>query len=186
MYGEKDFSSLIGMEGFSEDLLKDHFKLYKGYVANTNKVAKLLKHANRTTYDYGELKRRFGWEFNGMRFHELFFENMIQGGKPVGSKAKEAIEKEFGTFEEWQCDFMANASMRGIGWVVLTYDPVAKRIFNIWVNEHDVGFLAGSIPLLVLDVFEHAFIRDYGLNKKDYIAAFIKNINWEIVEGRLK
>ena len=185
MYEAKEFSSLLGMESFSNEILNDHFKLYKGYVANVNKVMCALHKLEKDCTAYAELKRRFGWEFNGMRLHELYFENLTKDKKKISENLKKEFAKEFGSFEEWKKDFKSVGSMRGIGWVVLVYDSSIKKMFNVWINEHDLGFPAGTVPLLVMDVFEHAFIRDYGLNKKDYIEAFIKNIDWEAVEKRL-
>ena len=95
------------------------------------------------------------------------------------------IASEFGSLEAWEKDFRAAGAMRGIGWVVLYLDPAAGRMFNFWVNEHDTGHPAGGLPLLVMDVFEHAYMTDYGLKKADYIEAFFKNIDWRAVESRL-
>jgi len=190
-YTAKDYAALVGMEGFSETLIRNHFTLYQGYVTNTNKVAEmlgqLLKDGKAATPEYAELKRRFGWEFNGMRLHEFYFENL--GGKtPLGkdSKLAKKIQAEFGSLEEWEKDFRATGAMRGIGWVVLYEDISGGRLFNVWINEHDVSHPAGCNPLLIMDVFEHAFMIDYGLKRADYIEAFFKNINWKAVESRYK
>jgi len=190
-YAAKDYGKLIGLEGFSETLLKNHFTLYQGYVTNTNKVldalAAMLAEGKIGTPEYAELKRRLGWEFNGMRLHEYYFENL--GGKgalAAGGKLGKALAAEFGSVEKWEADFRAVGAMRGIGWVVLYQDTAGNRLFNQWVNEHDVGHPAGANPVLVMDVFEHAFMTDYGLKRADYIAAFFKNIDWKSVEARLK
>ena len=190
-YTAKDFSKLIGMGGFSDTLLNNHFTLYQGYVTNTNKVADalkaLLKDGKTGTPEYAELKRRFGWEFNGMRLHELYFENL--GGKtPLvkGAVLGKLLETNFGSYEAWEQDFRATGGMRGIGWVVLYYDTPACVLFNQWINEHDTGHPAGCEPILVMDVFEHAYMVDYGLKKADYIGAFFKNINWKAAENRIK
>jgi Fe-Mn family superoxide dismutase len=190
-YNAKDYSGLIGMQGFSETLLKNHFTLYQGYVTNTNKVLDILdqlsKDGKQGTPEYAELKRRLGWEFNGMRLHELYFENL--GGKsPLNKNSKLAkkIAENFGSVENWEKDFRATGAMRGIGWTILYQDNVSGRLINFWINEHDVAHPAGCTPLLVMDVFEHAFITDYGLKRADYIEAFFKNINWGAVEARLK
>lgn len=190
-YTAKDYSKLIGIEGFSETLLKNHFTLYQGYVTNTNKVLDLLdqmlKEDKTATPEYAELKRRLGWEFNGMRLHEYYFENL--GGKsPLdkSSKIAKKIMDNFGTYEAWEKDFRATGTMRGIGWVVLYQDMTNGRLINFWINEHDVSHPAGCNPLLIMDVFEHAFMIDYGLKRPDYISAFFKNIDWSAVEGRLK
>ena len=126
-YTAKDFSFLLGMPGFSDTLLKNHFTLYQGYVANTNKLTELLgallKEGKQGTPEFAELKRRFSWEFNGMRLHELYFGNL--GGDGDHSKAPtlvKALAAQFGSFEQWATDFKATAAMRGIGWVVLYLD----------------------------------------------------------------
>jgi len=190
-YTAKEYSSLIGMKGFSETLLKNHFTLYQGYVTNTNKVAdtlaQMLKEGKTATPEFAELKRRFGWEFNGMRLHELYFENLKgTGGIDRAGKLAKMIEKEFGSVEAWEKDFKACGTMRGIGWVVLYRDATGDRLFNCWINEHDVAHLAGCAPVLIMDVFEHAYFTDYQLKRADYIEAFFANINWQAAESRLK
>lgn len=190
-YAARDFGKLIGMEGFSETLLKNHFTLYQGYVANSNKVSDLLlampAEGKTGTPEYAELKRRFGWEWNGMRLHELYFGNLGGKGGPLdpGSKLGKAVAAEFGSVEKWEADFRAAGAMRGIGWVVLFQDRESGRLFNQWINEHDAGNLAGAVPVFVMDVFEHAFMIDYGLKRADYIAAFFKNVDWKAAESRL-
>ncbi|MFC1979408.1 superoxide dismutase [Chloroflexota bacterium] len=190
-YSAKDYSNLIGMEGFSDTLLKNHFTLYQGYVANTNKLADLLtamlKEGKVDIPEYSELKRRMGFEFNGMRLHEYYFDNL--GGKVPLNKSGNLtgkVEDIFGSYDAWERDFKATGAMRGIGWTILYQDSVTGWLFNQWINEHEVGHFAGCNPVLVMDVFEHAFITDYGLKRVDYIEAFFKNINWGVMEARLK
>jgi superoxide dismutase, Fe-Mn family len=190
-YTAKDYSKLIGMEGFSNTLLNNHFTLYQGYVTNTNKLVdtlgQIIKDGKAATPEYAELNRRFGWEFNGMRLHELYFENL--GGKGALNSAGalgKAITQQFGSYENWEKDFKATGAMRGIGWVVLYQDGANGMLWNSWINEHDAGHLAGCHPILIMDVFEHAYMIDYGLKKADYITAFFKNINWPAAEARLK
>lgn len=190
-YTAKDYSKLIGLPGFSETLLKNHFTLYQGYVTNTNKVldtlAQMLKDGKTATPEFAELKRRLGWEFNGMRLHEYYFENL--GGKEVldlGGKLGKKIVEDFGSYEAWEKDFKAVGTMRGIGWVVLYQDNVSGKLINFWINEHDAGHPAGSSPILIMDVFEHAYMIDYDLKRADYIEAFFKNIDWKAAEARLK
>lgn len=189
-YEPMKFDYLSGTAGFSDQLLKNHFTLYQGYVTNTNKLADslstLLKEGLTATPGYAELKRRFGWEFNGMRLHELYFSNLLKGGKPLSANSEfgKKLNKQFGGYENWEKDFKGAGAMRGIGWIVLYKDTVTGRLFNVWINEHDAGHLAGSVPLLVMDVFEHAYITDYGLKRADYIEAFFKAINWSETEKR--
>jgi Fe-Mn family superoxide dismutase len=190
MYQAKDYGSLIGMKGFSETLLKNHFTLYQGYVTNTNKLSEILvemhKGGKTSVPEYAELKRRFGWEFNGMRLHEYYFENLggsgqINASGPLAQK----LSKAFGSVQNWESDFRGVGAMRGIGWGALYQDDPSGNLFNVWINEHDVGHLVGCRPLLILDVFEHAFMIDYGLKRADYIQAFFQNVKWDAVEKRL-
>jgi Fe-Mn family superoxide dismutase len=190
-YTAKDYSKLIGMEGFSQTLLTNHFTLYQGYVTNTNKLtdilATMLKEGKTAMPEYAELKRRFGFEFNGMRLHEYYFENL--GGKTALEKSGALIKKlaeSYGSYEAWEQDYRATGAMRGIGWVVLYQDNVTGGLFNQWINEHESGHLAGCRPIMVMDVFEHAYMIDYGLKRADYIAAFFKNINWKATGDRVK
>ncbi len=189
-YDAKDYSRLLGTAGFSDQLLNNHFTLYKGYVTNTNtlteKLAALGKEGKNKTPEFAELKRRFGWEFNGMRLHEYYFDNMIRGGsrQDSGARMMKKVIEDFGSVKDWEDDFKATGSMRGIGWTALYYDLQGGRLFNTWIDEHAVGHLSGASPLLIMDVFEHAFITDYGLKRADYIEAFFKAIDWNSVAGR--
>jgi superoxide dismutase, Fe-Mn family len=190
-YAAKDYGKLIGMEGFSQTLLTNHFTLYQGYVTNTNKLtdtlAAMLKDGKTAAPEYAELKRRFGFEFNGMRLHEYYFENL--GAKTPLDKTGALARKmaaAYGSYEAWEQDLRATGAMRGIGWVVLYQDNVTGGLFNQWINEHETGHLTGCKPILVMDVFEHAYMIDYGLKRADYIASFFKNIDWKAVESRIK
>ena len=189
-YQAVDYNRILGMEGFSDTLLKNHFTLYQGYVTNTNKVldtlGQLLTGGQTGNPEYAELKRRLGWEFNGMRLHEYYFENL--GGKKgidKGGKLHGKLVESFGSYEAWEKDFRATGAMRGIGWVALYRDIPSGRLINFWINEHDAGHPTGGMPILIMDVFEHAFMIDYGLKRADYIEAFFKNINWDAAESRL-
>lgn len=190
-YTAKDYRQLSGMQGFSDTLLKNHFTLYQGYVTNTNKLmdtlSQMLKEGKTATPEFAELKRRFGWEFNGMRLHEYYFENL--GGKEgldKNGKLSKKMAEDFGSYENWEKEFKGVGTMRGIGWTILYQDSLTGSLINFWINEHDVGHPAGCNPILILDVFEHAFMIDYGLKRADYIEAFFKNIDWKTAEGRLK
>jgi len=197
MFTPKTYDALLGTAGFSDALLKNHFMLYEGYVKNTNvaleKLQALAKEDKRGSAEYAELKRRFGWEWDGMRMHELYFGNMKKGlPAQAGGSVFDAesmlgkkIAAQWGSFDEWAKGFKATGAMRGIGWVVLAHDKESDTLFNVWVNEHDVGHLVGTTPLLVMDVFEHAFMLDYGIKRADYIAAFWSAIDWSVVAGRV-
>src|SRR3989338_9818671 len=121
-----------------------------------------------------------------MRLHELYFGNLAKGGKTFDNKGKlcKKLIESFGSYETWETDFLAEGAMRGIGWVVLYYDIPAGKLFNVWVNEHDVGHLSGAVPILVMDVFEHAFMLDYGLKRADYLIAFMQAVDWNEAEKR--
>ena len=190
IYTARDFSGLLGTPGFSNPMLENHFTLYKGYVTNTNSLALALSgmasSESLSLPQAAELRRRFGWEFNGMRLHELYFENF--GGKEPftkDSKAGQKITAAFGNYEAWEKEFRALGAMRGIGWVALMQDPWSNHLFNIWINEHDVGVLAACPIIVIMDVFEHAYMTDYGIKRAPYIDAFMKSINWANVEKRV-
>ncbi len=192
LYEAKNFEHLLGTPGFSDQLLKNHFTLYQGYVTNSNKLAEALlqmaKDGKTGTPEYAELKRRFGWEFNGMRLHEYYFENMTKKKVELNKDSSfyKKIEQDFGSFDVFSKDFKSTGAIRGIGWTVLYYDPVVKKMFNTWINEHDVGHLAGCPIILIMDVFEHAFMIDYGLKRADYIEAFFHAVDWNVVTKRFE
>lgn len=189
-YQAKKYDGLIGLPGFSDQLLKNHFTLYEGYVTNVNKLlsrtAELAAEDRAAIPEYAELKRRLGWEWNGMRLHEYYFENLGREARAASedSPLAKQIGEDFGSLEAWEKNFRATGAMRGIGWVVLYHDKASGRLLNAWVNEHDTGHLAGASPLLIMDVFEHAYMLDYQLKKADYIEAFFKAIDWMAVEKR--
>jgi superoxide dismutase, Fe-Mn family len=189
-YEAMNFEKLLGTAGFSNQLLTNHFTLYSGYVTNTNKLmeelAELEKQGKAGTPQYAEMKRRFGWEFDGMRLHELYFGNMVQRGSAMdtGSKLFAKITEDFGSVENWEKAFKAAGAMRGIGWAILYYDAAGNQLLNTWITEHDAGHLATATPILIMDVFEHAFMIEYGLKRADYIEAFFKTIDWQIVQKR--
>ncbi len=190
IYSTKDFSRLLGTRGFSDSLLKQHFELYAGYVKNANALDDELSAASPAkppTPSWSELKRRFGWEWNGMRLHELYFGNLTKNAKAQerDSPILSQVARDFGSREVWEKEFRATGSLRGIGWAALVWDPIARRLFNVWIDEHDRGALAGCPIVLVMDVFEHAYLTDYGTKRADYIDAFLAAADWEEAGRRL-
>lgn len=185
-YKPKNFDNLLGIGHLSDRLLKNHFILYQGYVNNTNKLLQELemfsKEDMRKTPEFAEVKRRLGWEFNGMRLHELYFSNMVKGGSFLDQNTNifKKITRDFGTYDNWEKDFRATGLMRGIGWSICVYDPIGDRLFNTWINEHDTGHFCGGLPILVMDMFEHAYMTDYEIKKSDYVDTFFKIVNWKI------
>ncbi len=191
-YNARTFDYLQGLPGFSEDAVRMHLTLYRGYVDHTNLLAERMRESLRAgangSIEWKELKRRFAWEFNGMRLHEYYFENMTPTPTLMDrlSPVRRKLHEDFGGYDVWERGFRGTGLIRGVGWVMLAFDTQTGRLFNVWLDEHDAGLLLGTYPLLVLDVFEHAFLLDYGLKRHDYLDAFFNVINWKIVEARLE
>jgi Fe-Mn family superoxide dismutase len=187
-YETKQFENLKGLVGVSENTINHHLTLYAGYVANTNKLIGLVETLSKGTPEYNEIKRRLAWERNGLRLHELFFENLRVGENnfDTNSEVGKLIVESFGTYEKWAEDFKATATVRGIGWAVLVYDELDKKVRNIWVGEHDLGMIVDTKVLLVLDVWEHAYYLDYGPKRADYVTALVSQLDWNLANNRLK
>jgi Fe-Mn family superoxide dismutase len=186
--------NLSGLQGISDKTLQMHFKLYEGYVQSVNelneKIADVLSDGNVDKEEfpaYSELTRRLGFEYNGMVLHELYFQNLKSGrsGSP-GRAFVSAAEDSFGSYETWRMDFASVGKMRGVGWAICYQDPGTGAISNHWITLHEVGNVSGFIPLLVMDVWEHAFILDYApADRPKYIDAFFANVDWDAVQRRL-
>ncbi len=189
-YIAKNYDHLLGkVQGLDDSLLKMHFKLYQGYVNNTNAILQRLQeitdNGQNKSAEFGALKRHLGWEFDGMLLHELYFENLGGKGQSLAKgPLADKIDNDFGSYDQWKADFIATGSMRGIGWVVAYIEPKSGRLLNEWINEHDLGHLAGGTPILVMDVFEHAYITQFALDKAKYIDVFFANINWDATSSR--
>lgn len=188
--------NLSGLRGISDATLETHFKLYSGYVENTNsllqKISELTPKGKVKANDklaYAELKRRVGFEYNGMVLHELYFDNLKKngGGEPqTGSAFLRQVKKQWGSYAAWRNEFIGVGQMRGVGWAICYQDPATETLLNQWVTLHEDGHLAGYTPILVMDVWEHAFLLDYKPAERDkYIDAFFSNVNWSMVESRL-
>jgi Fe-Mn family superoxide dismutase len=193
VYKPRQFN-LSGLSGISDQTLEMHFKLYEGYVANTNtlneKIGSLIgggSISDMTTYS--ELTRRLGFEYNGMVLHEYYFENMKKGGNVDPEKQSnfyKAAEQSFGSYDIWKTDFVGVGKMRGVGWAICYQDPNSGLLSNHWITLHEVGNVAGFTPVLVMDVWEHAFLLDYKpADRPKYIEAFFSNIDWNAVDKRL-
>jgi len=191
-YPVQDFSHLKGLNGISDKTLEIHFKLYAGYVKNTNdlneKIIELTEAGKSGSLEYAELKRRYGFEYNGMRLHEYYFGNMKAGGgelKKDGPLGK-LITETYSSIDVWKNDFFKVGAMRGVGWAILFQDPFTKTLSNHWITLHEEGNIAGFQPILVMDAWEHAFLLDYvPADRPKYIEAFYSNIDWDKVEARL-
>ncbi len=187
-YEIKKFANLEGLTDFSATLIQNHLALYEGYVKNVNAIMDLFKTLKAGTPEYNELRRRLAWEWNGMRMHELYFENMNSGVESLteDSVLVTAINSIFGSYEAWLADFKSVGMTRGIGWAVLIKDKISGNLLNIWVGEHDLGHFSGEEILLVMDVWEHSYITDFGIKRADYIEKFIPHIDWKVVESRFE
>ena len=194
-YKAKQFN-LSGLQGISDKTLEMHFKLYEGYVKGVNelneKIAEVLKDGKVDQDEvpaYSELTRRLGFEYNGMVLHEHYFGNLQKqgAGRPSSDSGFiKAVERSFGGYDLWKTDFVGVGKMRGVGWAICYQDPNTRMISNHWITLHEIGNVSGFIPVLVMDVWEHAFILDYApADRPKYIEAFFSNINWEAVQGRL-
>ncbi len=183
--------ALPELSGLSEKQIKVHLALYEGYVKHVNLIAEKLNAVREKTleldpYIVAELRRRFAFEFDGMRMHEYYFEQFEgeKGGSPDSALGKVATAK-YGSGEAFIEHIKEVAGTRGIGWVVVYYDPSAQTLHTTFVADHEVGQLSGLPIILAMDLWEHAFMVDYvPAEKKNYIEAFLKNVNWSIVEER--
>lgn len=191
-FEEKKFD--IGeLKGISTKNIEEHLKLYSGYVKHSNlileKINELSEDAEKNAYALGEIQRRFGFEYNGIRNHEIYFESLSGEAKILtdNSELKKAITKEWGSFDLWLNRFKSIASTRGIGWAMLYYDKQEKRLLSTWVDEQHLGQLQGCALILGIDMWEHAFVYDYATSEKGkYIEAFFENLNWEKIEQNFK
>jgi len=188
--------NLHGLEGISDRTLDMHFKLYEGYVKETNRlnenIAEFLKDGQIDQEEmpaYSELTRRLGFEYNGMMLHEYYFDNLTKNrrSEPTSTSAfRKAADESFGSYATWKADFVGVGKMRGVGWAICYQDPANQRLSNHWVTLHQIGNVAGFIPVLVMDVWEHAFLLDYKPSERSqYIQACFVNIVWDRVEKRL-
>jgi len=194
-YQAKQFD-LSSLTGISDRTLDMHFRLYEGYVKETNrlteKIAEFLKDERVDQEEmpaYSELTRRLGFEYNGMVLHEYYFGNLTKhggGDTAHDSVFYQAAVLSFGSYETWKADFVGIGKMRGVGWAICYQNPANDRLSNHWITLHEVGNVAGFTPVLVMDVWEHAFLLDYKpAERAKYIDAFFSNIDWDAVEVRL-
>ena len=196
-YTARQFN-LSSLKGISDQTLEMHFKLYEGYVKETNnlttRITEFIADGNVDQEEmpaYSELTRRLGFEYNGMILHEYYFDNLQKGGgtgdPTKNSQFVKAVESTFGSYDIWKTDFVGIGKMRGVGWAICNQNPANGRISNHWITLHETGNVAGFNPILVMDVWEHAFLLDYKpAERPKYIEAFFSNINWSEVEKRLK
>lgn len=180
--------NIPALKGISEKTIEEHLKLYAGYVKHTNlileQIQELKKDAEKNAYALGEINRRLGFEYNGMRNHEVYFDALSGGTTPLSDGTfKQKIETDWVSYDNWLTEFKAIAMTRGVGWAMLYYDKKADRLLNAWVDEQHLGQLQGCELILGLDMWEHSFVADYQPSgKKQYIEDFFENLNWNVVE----
>jgi Fe-Mn family superoxide dismutase len=196
VYQAKQFD-LSGLNGISDQTLEMHFKLYEGYVKETNnltgRISEFLQDGKVDQDEmpaYSELTRRLGFEYNGMVLHEYYFGNMKKGSTTTdpekASRIYKVAEESFGSYDIWKADFIGVGKMRGVGWAICYENPANGRLSNHWITLHEVGNVSGFNPVLVMDVWEHAFLLDYKpAERPKYIEAFFSNIDWDACERRL-
>jgi Fe-Mn family superoxide dismutase len=178
-----------GLKGISDKNIEEHLKLYSGYVKNANlileHIEKLSKNSEEFAYELGEIQRRFGFEYNGMRNHEIYFSSLSQGvqNPNTDSPLYKKIEATWGSFDAWLHQFKSIALTRGIGWAILYYDKKADRLLTAWVDEQHLGQLQDCTPVLALDMWEHSYVADYlPSGKKQYVEDFFESLNWQMIE----
>jgi Fe-Mn family superoxide dismutase len=188
--------NLSGLNGISDRTLEMHFKLYEGYVKATNdlneKISAILRDGKVDQEEmpaYSELTRRLGYEYNGMVLHEYYFGNMTKSSKgapETTSGFHQLASESFGSYEVWKEDFVGVGKMRGVGWAICNQNPANGKLSNHWVSLHEVGNVAGFAPILVMDVWEHAYLLDFKpADRPKYIEAFFSNVCWDSVGNRL-
>lgn len=191
MIDKVDFNYTDDIKVVNKEQFDAHMRLYEGYVTNINKIDEILQQgdaqrdqSNTTFSYYRELKRGETFALNGVILHELYFENI--GGISIepDHSSKELLESDFGSYQHWQEDFIATAKASR-GWAILCFDQRSNRLRNISLDAHDLGNIAYSAPILILDMYEHAYFLQYADKKSDYINEFMKNINWDVVDSRM-
>ncbi|MCX8071998.1 MAG: superoxide dismutase [Candidatus Binatia bacterium] len=179
------------LHGISEEQIAQHWKLYEGYVAQVNALRSELEGLRRegkgNTVQYADRRRRLGFEYNGMVLHEYYFGNLKADVDELreSSELYKLLVAQFGGFDQFRDDFVACGATRSIGWAILAFDPQVGTVNNHFVQIHEEGNVAGFVPLLVMDVWEHAYMVDYGATgRPQYMQAFWRNVNWPVVEKR--
>lgn len=179
------------LPGLSQKMLAEHFKLYEGYVKKSNEIQSKVESADKSeangVYSFiGELKRQETFAVNGMKLHEVYFGHLQGDGDSAKAPDLVAmIEKDFGSIDAWKEEMLATG-MSARGWAILAFDYRDNRLHVYGSDGHNVGAVWGAVPVVVLDVYEHAYFIDYGISRKDYIDTFFKNLDWEFANRIVK
>jgi Fe-Mn family superoxide dismutase len=177
------------LDGISLKLIQNHYKLYEGYVKKTNEIQTKLETADKSEANgvysaFGEMKRQETFAVNGMKLHEVYFGHLNGNGAPQGELVA-MIEKDFGSLDAWKADMIATG-ISARGWAITAFDFRDNRLHNYGSDAHNVGAVWGAIPVIVLDVYEHAYFMDYGVDRKTYIDSFFKNLDWNYANQIVK
>lgn len=178
------------LKGITTKTIEEHIKLYEGYVKHANLILEEISSRNSETdaYAISEMQRRFAFEFDGMRNHEIYFDSLSDGAKEISNgDLKNKISETWGSFENWFSRFKTIAKTRGIGWAILYFDPKSGELLNAWIDEQHLGQLIGCTPILALDMWEHSYVADYlPSGKAQYIEDFFENLNWSVIENNFQ
>ncbi|WP_010295789.1 superoxide dismutase [Clostridium senegalense] len=192
MYNMKpETFNLNSVEGISIRQLEEHYKLYVGYVNKLNEIWSVpymsndFTGSNPTYSKMRSLKLGETYALNGVKLHELYFENMTNGNNNPSGVLLNAIENQFSSYENF-ISYFTNVGLAVRGWVILCIDPIDNRLHIIGSDLHDQGAVWLSYPILVMDVYEHAYFMDFGTDKAKYMDTFIKNVNWDVLNERLQ
>ena len=189
LYEQKEFN-LPTIEGLSEKQIDVHLKLYAGYVKHANLIREQianLKESRATQYVIDELRRRYTFEFDGMRLHEYYFEQLEGGAKEASGAFLDKVSETYGSFDAFVEHIKEVAGSRGIGWIVVSHDDKENQIHTTFAADHELGHLAGTNILCAIDMWEHAFMVDYTpAEKGTYLDVILQNMNWEVVSARYK
>lgn len=188
-FEEKKFE-IPALKGISAKNIEEHLKLYAGYVKNSNLILTMIEQYGKVDdeggkYSVMEINRRFSFEYNGMRNHEIYFDSLVGGSNPLtaGGELAKCFDYLWGSYDKWLAEFKSIAMTRGVGWAMLYLDRKEHRLLNAWVDEQHIGQLQDCSPIIALDMWEHAFVADYQPSgKKQYIEDFFENLNWQTIE----
>lgn len=182
--------NLTGLDGISDRQLAEHMTLYQGYVKKFNEIRERLPQADRTAAnqnysEYRALMIEQPFNLNAIMLHEHYFENLGGAGTSPSDATRQAMERYFGSLDQWMVDMKA-AGVAARGWVVTAFNWDDQTIYNIAMDRHDIGALWQASILAVLDTYEHAYFLDYGTKRPGYIDAFFRNLNWEVINRRVE
>lgn len=181
IYTAREFNLPTELPGLSTKQIEVHLGLYNGYVTHVNKLQEQINELSKgggNAYAITETRRRLGFEFNGMRMHEYYF-NQLEGSAQERDASSIITDEILAQIKEV-------AMSRGIGWTVAYWDAAANEVVVAWVSDHELGTLAGLPIIFAIDMWEHAFMVDYTpVEKAQYVDAYLSNVNWSVVDGRL-